>query len=265
MLSCAVFIDGGYPCAARHPFASPLKPAFRELTDIFVSSFPFAAHIHAVSNAEEMPPLNDHYPFKPMPLPYSREALEPAIDARTLYYHYEKHYKGYVDNLNKALAPYPEYHRVPLIQLLADVESLPWELQTSVRNQGGGVYNHELYFSGMTPRSGRRPAVLEDALRRGFGSYDQWKSTMKETALSVFGSGYAFLCAGAGGTMKIVKTANQDTVTEMTPLLALDVWEHAYYLLYQNKREEYVENWFSLCDWQWAAARYRACCGKGTG
>lgn len=200
----------------------------------------------------------DHYPFPLKPLPYAYNCLQPAIDARTLHFHHDKHLKTYVDNLNKALKPYPAYHTWNLEMLLANINELPEEIRTPVWNNGGGVYHHQLYFDSMTGKRTSPDQCLQNAVARSFGSIEQWKKQMREAAASVFGSGWAWTVCDAAGQLGILTTANQDTVLPYCPLLPLDVWEHAYYLQYQNRRLDYVEKWFGIINWSVLNKRFQA-------
>ena len=199
------------------------------------------------------------YPFVVRPLPYEYDALLPVLDAELMTFHHDKHYKTYVDNLNAALADYPEQQKKSLPELLADITGLPAAIQTAVRNNGGGVYNHELYFDSMRSPVGQDPAgALAEALNRDFGSYRQWKEKMKQAAVGVFGSGWAWLVSDKSGVLSIVQTPNQNVpdLKDYIPLFLVDVWEHAYYLQYQNRRADYVEGWFGLINWRKAGKRY---------
>lgn len=199
------------------------------------------------------------YPFIVRPLPYEYDALMPVLDEDTLHFHHDKHYKTYVDNLNNALSDYPELQKKSLKELLSAIETLPTQVQTAVRNNGGGVYNHELYFDSMKNPVGQEPeGALAEAIDRDFGSYRQWKEQMKQAAVGKFGSGWAWLAADSKGKLSIVQTANQDVpdLKEYTPIFLVDVWEHAYYLQYQNRRADYVEAWFDLINWRKAEKRY---------
>ncbi len=204
------------------------------------------------------------YPFVARPLPYEYDALVPVLDAETLTFHHDKHYKTYVDNLNSALSDYPELQKKSLTELLTDISTLPGAVQTAVRNNGGGVYNHELYFDSMREPAGQEPdGALAEAIERDFGSYRQWKEQMKPAAVSKFGSGWAWLVADKNGRLSIVQTSNQDVpdLEDYVPILLVDVWEHAYYLQYQNRRADYVESWFGLINWRKAGKRYEDCVG----
>ena len=208
------------------------------------------------------------YPFVVRPLPYEYDALIPVLDEETLTFHHDKHYKTYVDNLNAALADYPELQKKSLTELLTDINRLPAAVKTAVRNNGGGVYNHELYFDSMKSPVGQEPAgALAEAIDRDFGSYRQWKEQMKQAAVSEFGSGWAWLVSDKNGTLSIVQTANQDVpdLEEYIPILLVDVWEHAYYLQYQNRRADYVEGWFGLINWRKAGKRYEEGLNGGKG
>ncbi len=199
------------------------------------------------------------YPFVVRPLPYEYDALTPVLDEETLHFHHDKHYKTYVDNLNNALSDYPELQKMSLKELLINLEHLPAAIQTPVRNNGGGVYNHELYFDSMKSPIGQEPCgMLAEAIDRDFGSYQQFKEKMKQAAVSKFGSGWAWLVTDRDGKLSIVQTANQDVpdLEIYTPIFLVDVWEHAYYLQYQNRRADYVEGWFGLINWRRAEKRY---------
>ena len=206
------------------------------------------------------------YPFVVKPLPYEYDALTPVLDATTLMFHHDKHYKAYVDNLNSVLADYPQLQKMSLKELLTNTENLPTAARTPIINNGGGVFNHELYFDSMKCPVGQEPTgELLKALERDFGSMIQWKEKMKQAAVSKFGSGWAWLLADENGILTIQQTANQDVpdLTVYTPIFPVDVWEHAYYLQYQNRRPEYVDGWFQLINWKKAARRYEeAIAGK---
>ena len=203
------------------------------------------------------------YPFTLRPLPYSYEALRPEISDTTLHFHHDKHLQTYVDNLNKALADCAPCQRMTLEELLQNLDALPEDKRTPVRNNAGGVYNHYLYFDCMAPRSGSRPSgALARAMDTAFGSYEDWKARMKAAALGQFGSGYAWLVCDSSRCVSVVQTANQDCPLSKGPypLLCVDVWEHAYYLGYQNRRADYVDAWFSLINWPFVESRYDGCC-----
>jgi Fe-Mn family superoxide dismutase len=185
-------------------------------------------------------------------LPYAYNALEPHIDARTVGIHYEKHHQGYVNNLNKALEKYPELQKKSVVTLLSDLEALPDDIRTAVRNNGGGHANHHLYWYTMSPHGGGEPAgSLAEKINEAFGSFAEFKAEFSKAAATRFGSGWAWLCIDDEGNLLVTSTPNQDSpVTDgLVPLLGLDVWEHAYYLNYQNRRPDYVEAWWNLVDW----------------
>lgn len=196
-----------------------------------------------------------HYPFTLPDLPYPYNALEPYIDEDTMYFHHDKHFKSYIDGLNKALEPYPQYHTWTLEELLSRLSRLPKELQTSVRNQGGGVYNHDLYFDSLTPNSQNTPAFIIDI----FGSEENWKTQMKTKSMNQFGSGFGWLVMDLKGMLQIISLPNQDNPLSigLYPLLPLDVWEHAYYLQYQNLRGDYIDQWFHIINWNFITLRLR--------
>ena len=192
-----------------------------------------------------------HYPFTLMPLPYSYDALEPYIDMETLYYHHDMHLATYVNNLNAALAPYPEYHDWPLKKLLTNLSELPDKLKIPVTRNAGGVFNHEFYFSMMSPKRIPIHAEMIKKLEDSFQSLDSFTSQLKEAALSVFGSGYAWLVY-KNNQLVITTTPNQDCPVSagQLPLLCIDVWEHAYYLKNQNRRADYFGFWWEVINWQ---------------
>ena len=195
--------------------------------------------------------FNNHYVYKNLPLPYAYEALEPYIDTKTMMLHHDKHLQTYIDNLNKAIQPYKEYHNWPLERLLYYVNILPKEIQTSVSHNGGGVYNHRFYFDGMTPNSlGKPVGNLKEKINEEYGSFETFKNDFKEAALSVFGSGYAWLVLTCHDNLKIMITKNQETLIgkPVMSILTIDVWEHAYYLKHYNKRVNYIDDWFSVVD-----------------
>ncbi len=209
--------------------------------------------------------MYEHYKFQLMPLLYPYDALEPYIDERTVTIHHNGHLQTYVNNLNNTLEPYEKYHSWPLEKLIIFNKLLPKKIQTPVKNNAGGVYNHNLYFSIMSPVSDKTQAVrLINDIEKQFGSYDEFRDKFKKSALDVFGSGYAWLAMDRNGHLKIVNTANQDTVLTLNlcPIFLIDVWEHAYYLKYQNKRINYIDNWFNIINWEMAEKNYLNCLRK---
>lgn len=184
-------------------------------------------------------------------LPYAYNALEPYIDEQTMRIHHTKHHQAYIDKLNAALEKYPDLSTKSVEELLSDLKSLPEDIKPAVINNGGGHYNHSLFWSWLTPQGGEPPAGILKLLERDFTDFDNFKRIFKDTALSRFGSGWAWLVGDSSG-LKIVSTANQDSPisTGLRPILGLDVWEHAYYLKYQNKRADYIDAWWSVINWQ---------------
>jgi superoxide dismutase, Fe-Mn family len=199
------------------------------------------------------------YKFEIQPLPYAYDALEPYIDAKTVQIHHDRHVQTYVDNLNNALEKHPEFQSWSLEKLLYNLDKLPEAIKAPVRNSGGGVYNHNLYFDTMTANA--KPlseGALLTAISKEFGSVEAFKAELKAAALTVFGSGWAWLVASKDGSVKIIKTPNQDNQIgeNLCAVLNLDVWEHSYYLKYENKRAEYIENWFNVINWTKAEENY---------
>lgn len=182
-------------------------------------------------------------------LGYAYDALEPAIDARTMEIHHTKHHNGYVNNLNAALEKHPEFN-LPLNEMLLDLNKVPEDIRTAVRNNGGGHYNHTMFWEILTPGGANKPSgKLLEAINKAFGSYENFKKLFASAAATRFGSGWAWLLKTDKGLV-ITSTPNQDTpLSEGRPILALDVWEHAYYLKYQNRRPEYIDAFFSVINW----------------
>jgi Fe-Mn family superoxide dismutase len=198
-------------------------------------------------------------PFTLPPLPYAHDALEPYVDKATMEFHHDKHHATYVANLNKALEAAPELANKSLEELLANnVSGVPEAIRTAVRNNGGGVWNHNLFWQIMAPKAGGAPTgKLGEAITATFGSYENFKEKFTAAALGRFGSGWAWLIKGAN-SLEITSTANQDSpISEgKYPVLTLDVWEHAYYLKYQNRRPEYVAAWYNVVNWAKANERF---------
>src|SRR6266576_6500463 len=191
------------------------------------------------------------------PLPYAYEALEPHIDKATMEFHHDKHHQAYVDKANAALEGTP---LASIEDVLSDLGQVPEAKRTAVRNNGGGHYNHSLFWENMSPDGGGEPdGALRDAIDSAFGSFDDFKAKMKETGVNQFGSGWSWLVHDGSG-LTIVGTPNQDNpVSEgSTPLLGVDVWEHAYYLKYQNRRPDYIDAWWNVVDWAKVAERFDA-------
>lgn len=197
--------------------------------------------------------MNQHYPFVNPPLPYAYNALEPFIDTKTMMLHHDRHLQTYVDNLNNILKDYPEYQNLSLQELIIYSDSLPDSIRKSIINNAGGVYNHIFYFSNLkNPNTSTPPQPLSQFIDSSFGSFANFKQSFTSAALSVFGSGYAWLVLDAFGKLAIITTANQDTPLPLNlcPILNIDVWEHAYYLKHYNKRADYINDWFKIINWQ---------------
>ena len=196
--------------------------------------------------------MNEKYPFVNPPLPYEYDGMEPYIDAQTMRLHHNRHLQTYVDQLNDILAKYPQYQTLSLEQLLIGIDSLPAEIQTGIRHNAGGVYNHIFYFMNLqNPSPGKPPFPLQSYLDSVFHDYESFQQKFTTAALSVFGSGYAWLVINALGNPQIITTADQDTPWSMNmfPLLNIDVWEHAYYLKHYNRRADYIKDWFAVINW----------------
>ena len=200
------------------------------------------------------------------PLPYPKDALEPHIDAMTMEIHHGRHHKAYVDNLNKALAGQADLEAKSLEALLADLASVPENIRGAVRNNGGGHWNHTFFWKIMAPNAGGAPTgALADALNAAFGSFDEFKAKFEAAGLGRFGSGWAWLLVNQG-KLEIASTPNQDNPLmgkaiagcEGRPILGVDVWEHAYYLKYQNRRADYLKAWWNVVNWAEVARLYAA-------
>jgi Fe-Mn family superoxide dismutase len=191
------------------------------------------------------------------PLPYPVDALEPHIDAMTMEIHHGKHHAAYVTNLNKALAEHPHLRSRPVDHLLKELNTLPENVRTAVRHFGGGHHNHSIFWAMMKHGGSEPRGPLARAIDRTFGGFPGFKQQLTEAATKVFGSGWAWLVWDGQG-LKIETTANQDSplTTGRQPLLGIDVWEHAYYLKYQNRRPEYIDGWFRVINWEYISERY---------
>ncbi len=192
-------------------------------------------------------------------LAYPYDALEPHIDAKTMEFHHSKHHATYVSKLNEALDGHSTLANLPVEQLLRDIDEVPDAIQGAVRNNGGGHANHTLFWELLSPDGGGEPdGKLGEAIANSFGSFAEFQSRWKAAAVARFGSGWVWLVQRDGG-LEITSTANQDSplMDDTQPLLGLDVWEHAYYLKYQNRRPDYVDAWWNVVDWRAVADRYR--------
>jgi Fe-Mn family superoxide dismutase len=193
------------------------------------------------------------------PLPYAYDALEPHIDKLTMEIHHDKHHQAYVDKANAALAGTP-LESASVEDVLKDLSQVPDDKRTAVRNNGGGHYNHSLFWESMSPNGGGQPGgALSEAIASTFGSFSDFQAKLKETGVNQFGSGWSWLVHDGSG-LSVVGTPNQDNPISSgkTPLLGVDVWEHAYYLKYQNKRPEYLDAWWNTVDWSKVAERFAA-------
>lgn len=195
------------------------------------------------------------------PLPYSEDALEPHIDARTMNIHHDKHHAAYTNNLNAALEGHPDLAALSIEDLLGNLASVPESIRTAVRNNGGGFANHNLFWNVMSANGGGAPqGELAAAINTAFGSFDAFKDQFSKAAATRFGSGWAWLFVDGNGNLTVGSTPNQDTplMEGNTPILGLDVWEHAYYLNYQNRRPDYISAWWNVVDWSVVAQNYAA-------
>ncbi len=197
--------------------------------------------------------------YKLPDLPYAEDALEPHIDARTMGIHYGKHHNGYTNNLNAALEKHPKVAETPIEDLLKDLNRVPEDIRTAVRNNGGGYVNHKLFWMVMSPDGGGEPSGdLANAITADFDKFDSFKEKFSKAGATRFGSGWAWLSKNANGGLVVSSTPNQDTPLSegLTPLLGLDVWEHAYYLNYQNRRADYITAWWNVVNWDEVAKRF---------
>lgn len=193
-------------------------------------------------------------------LPYAYDALEPYVDAETMKIHHTKHHQGYTNKYNAALAEYPELQKKSVVELLEDLDQLPAAIRSTVRNNGGGYYNHALFWKMMIPNSSGVPTgALAKKINETFGSFDAFKDEFSKAAVTVFGSGWAWLVIDGKHQIKIMVTPQQDPVLlhGFQPILGLDVWEHAYYLKHQNKRPDYVAAWWNVVNWNYAEELYQ--------
>jgi Fe-Mn family superoxide dismutase len=193
-------------------------------------------------------------------LPYDYAALEPHIDRQTMEIHHTKHHQAYVNNLNAALEKHPQLYQKPLEDLLRGIDSVPEDIRTAVRNNGGGHHNHSLFWTIMRPGGGGEPSgALADAIRNTLGGFAKFKEQLSNAAVSRFGSGWAWLVV-TNGKLAVLSTPNQDSplMDGKIPILGLDVWEHAYYLKYQNRRPDYISAWWNVVNWVEVTRRFEA-------
>jgi len=198
-------------------------------------------------------------------LPYDYNALEPHIDARTMEIHYSKHHQAYITNLNNAIKGKTDLEKKSVEDLIRDLKSVPEDIRTAVRNNGGGHANHSFFWKIMGPKAGGEPkGKLADDIKATFGGFDQFKEKFADAGVKRFGSGWAWLIKNKSGKLEIVSTANQDSPlmgkaiagAEGTPILGVDVWEHAYYLNYQNRRPDYLKAWWNVVNWEAVTKNY---------
>ena len=194
-------------------------------------------------------------------LPYDFNALEPHIDAKTMEIHHDKHHAGYTSNLNAALEKHPELAKKSIEEILGNLNAIPEDIRGAVRNNGGGFFNHSLFWTIMTKGGGGEPqGAVATAIEAAFGNFVKFKETFSKAAATRFGSGWAWLVIKKNSGLEVTSTPNQDSPVSdgLTPILGLDVWEHAYYLKYQNRRPEYIENWWNVVNWDEVSRRFDA-------
>lgn len=194
------------------------------------------------------------------PLPYDYSALEPYIDEQTMHLHHDKHHQAYVTNLNAALEKHPEFASKAIEEILRNINSVPEDIRTAVRNNGGGHVNHTMFWQIMKPKGGGNPnGEIADLIGGSFGGFENFKTKFNETGTKQFGSGWVWLVRAASGDFKIISTANQDSplMNGEYPIFGNDVWEHAYYLKYQNRRPEYLAAWWNVVNWEAINQRLR--------
>src|SRR5450631_337992 len=201
--------------------------------------------------------------FELPPLPYAYDALEPYIDVQTMQLHHDKHHATYVTNLNNALKGH-DFENLPVEQVIRRLSEVPEAVRTAVRNNGGGHLNHSMFWQIMKPNGGGQPAgELASAITSTFGSFDAFKTAFNDAGVKRFGSGWAWLVADRSGKLQVISTANQDSplIDGLYPVMGNDVWEHAYYLKYQNRRPEYLGAWWNVVNWDEIAKRYAQATG----
>ena len=193
------------------------------------------------------------------PLPYDYNALEPYIDEETMHLHHDKHHQAYVNNLNAALQGQSQFENMSVDDLMRQINNVPESIRTAVRNNGGGHANHSMYWQIMKPNGGGEPTGdLANAINSAFGSFDQFKAAFNDAGAKRFGSGWAWLVIGPDGKLAVTSSANQDSplMEGQYPVMGNDVWEHAYYLKYQNKRPDYITAWWNVVNWDEVAKRF---------
>ncbi len=202
--------------------------------------------------------------FELPPLPYDYNALEPYIDTQTMQIHHDKHHQAYVTNLNNALQGHDQFASTSIDDLLRNIQQVPESIRTAVRNNAGGHSNHTMFWNIMKPNGGGQPGGdLANAIQQAFGSFDAFKTAFNDAGTKRFGSGWAWLVLDSSGKLQVISTANQDSplMDGLYPVMGNDVWEHAYYLKYQNRRPDYLNAWWNVVNWDEVARRY----GQGRG
>jgi superoxide dismutase, Fe-Mn family len=197
--------------------------------------------------------------FELPPLPYAYDALEPYIDTQTMQLHHDKHHAAYVNNLNAALQSHPQFASLSIEDLMRRLNEVPESARTAVRNNGGGHVNHTMFWQIMKPNGGGEPTgELTSAIQQAFGSFDAFKTQFNDAGVKRFGSGWAWLVIDQSGKLAVISTANQDSplMEGLYPVMGNDVWEHAYYLKYQNRRPDYLNAWWNVVNWDEIARRY---------
>ncbi len=202
--------------------------------------------------------LEQTYPFELPALSYDYDALEAAIDAETMKLHHDKHHQAYVDKLNEAVGKNSDLQQKTLAEILKDLDAVPEDIRAQVRNNGGGHANHSMFWTIMSADGGEPEGELATAIDEAFGSFDDFKTKFNDAGVKQFGSGWVFVTVGSGGKLEIASAPNQDTPLHKSvePLFGNDVWEHAYYLKYQNKRPDYLKAWWEVADWSAIGERY---------
>jgi superoxide dismutase, Fe-Mn family len=198
-------------------------------------------------------------PFELPALPYAYNALEPTIDEETMHLHHDKHHQAYVTNLNNALQGQDAFANLPIEELVRRINEVPENIRTAVRNNGGGHVNHTMFWEIMTPGGAKEPTGdLASTINQTFGSFDAFKTQFNDAGVKRFGSGWAWLVVAQGGALQVLSTANQDSplMDGQYPVMGNDVWEHAYYLKYQNRRPDYLAAWWNVVNWDEVAKRY---------
>jgi superoxide dismutase, Fe-Mn family len=203
--------------------------------------------------------------FELPPLPYAYNALEPYIDEETMHLHHDKHHQAYVNNLNAALQNNAQFAALSAEDLVRRLNEVPENIRTAVRNNGGGHVNHTMFWQIMTPNGGGNPTgPIADAITQAFGSFDAFKAAFNDAGVKRFGSGWTWLVADSSGKLSVISTANQDSplTDNLYPIMGNDVWEHAYYLKYQNRRPDYLNAWWNVVNWNEINKRYQQALGK---